>query len=356
MVQLTSPGPAASLALVTANLTRPRALAFDPHTRQLFWADSRRGHFWISRVRADGGGRAVVCSYEGSSQDAFSVAVDRDWVYWSDWASHAVWRVDKRGADCTPRIVTSFPTARPHGILAWPATEPSCDGVSAEDIAAAVTERDTAGRGDTTESSAAAAHAVSAEEGACTNYCVHGSCALAPDQVPECSCAAGWAGPRCAEAACHNWCLQGTCVLLGEEPECLCGPGWAGDRCQERSSSAAAASSDPQPGAEGRDQVLVWSLASATGLLALATLVLSVAVHRLRLRPRVVRKRFISVSRPEAAKDKARDSVTGCGLPVEAGVALDIENCCNMTLCETVRCHIFLLRTMLNDVHFPALF
>ena len=339
MVQLAGPGPVVSAALVAANLTRPRALAFDPHTRQLFWADSRRGHFWLSRVRADGGGRAVVCSYEGSSQDAFSLAVDRDWVYWSDWASHAVWRVDKRGADCTPRIVTSFPTARPHGILAWPATEPSCDGVSAENIAAAVTERDTAGRGDTTESSAAAAHAVSAEEGACTNYCVHGSCALAPDQVPECSCAAGWAGPRCAEAACHNWCLQGTCVLLGEEPECLCGPGWAGDRCQERSSSTAAASSDPQPGAEERDQVLVWSLASATGLLALATLVLSVAVHRLRLRPRVVRKRFISVSRPEAAKEKARGSVAGCGLPVEAGVALDIENCCNMTLCETVSCH-----------------
>jgi hypothetical protein len=32
-------------------------------------------------------------------------------------------------------------------------------------------------------------------------------------------------------------------------------------------------------------------------------------------------------------------STNGCGggLPVDAGIQLDIENCCNMTLCDTVR-------------------
>jgi hypothetical protein len=32
-------------------------------------------------------------------------------------------------------------------------------------------------------------------------------------------------------------------------------------------------------------------------------------------------------------------STHGCGggLPVDAGIQLDIENCCNMTLCDTVR-------------------
>jgi hypothetical protein len=29
-------------------------------------------------------------------------------------------------------------------------------------------------------------------------------------------------------------------------------------------------------------------------------------------------------------------SVASCGLPVEDGIQLDIENCCNMTLCDTV--------------------
>ena len=75
-------------------------------------------------------------------------------------------------------------------------------------------------------------------------------------------------------------------------------------------------------------------MSSVTVVLAMVVVILSVAVHKLRLRPRVVRKRFISVAGGEEKVGRApRPS---CVLPVEDGVQLDIENCCNMTLCETV--------------------
>ena len=70
-------------------------------------------------------------------------------------------------------------------------------------------------------------------------------------------------------------------------------------------------------------------------MLTLVVVLLSVAVHRLRLRPRVVRKRFISVAGGDVKDGPERRG--SCGLPVEDSLQLDIENCCNMTLCETVR-------------------
>ena len=87
-------------------------------------------------------------------------------------------------------------------------------------------------------------------------------------------------------------------------------------------------------------RALIPALAYTTGLLSLVTIVLSVTLHRTRLRPRIVRKRFISVAAPgsvERGNKKPKADTSGCGgLPVSDGLQLDIENCCNMSLCETV--------------------
>ena len=55
-----------------------------------------------------------------------------------------------------------------------------------------------------------------------------------------------------------------------------------------------------------------------------------------------MRKRFISVA-GNGAPDKTASNIyknkepsPSCGLPVEDGIQFDIENCCNMVLCETV--------------------
>ena len=81
--------------MVTANLTRPRAVTFDSFARKIYWTDLRRGMLFISRADPDGGDRELLCKIR--HHDAFSLTVDEDWVYWSDWTSHSVWRTRKDG-------------------------------------------------------------------------------------------------------------------------------------------------------------------------------------------------------------------------------------------------------------------
>ena len=171
-------------------------------------------------------------------------------------------------------------------------------------------------------------------DGNCSNYCLHGSCffsAHAPNDSPACSCEDGWTGARCEADPCHNWCLEdGECILLDSEPECLCQLGHLGDRCQVINDAEAMTQSLDIP----CSRVLILTLSTTTGILCLVTILLSVHLHRMRLRPRIVRKRFISVADKEGSVKKTK---TGCeGLPVSDGLQLDIENCCNMSLCETV--------------------
>ena len=151
----------------------------------------------------------------------------------------------------------------------------------------------------------------------------------------SCDCEAGWAGERCEVSLCHNFCLyQAKCLLIEDQPECLCPPGHHGDRCQ----LTEVVPLTLQQRDETQSHLPLYILAGVSGLLALVIIFLSVTVHNLRLRPRVVRKRFISVAGAGAAARAPEGKPSGsCGLPVEDGIQLDIENCCNMTLCETVR-------------------
>ena len=61
--------------------------------------------------------RELLC--EIRLQDAFFLTVDEDWVYWSDWTSHSVWRTGKHGG-CELELVKSFKSSKPHGIVAIP--------------------------------------------------------------------------------------------------------------------------------------------------------------------------------------------------------------------------------------------
>ena len=327
------------MSVVTANLTRPRAVTFDSLERKLYWTDIRRGRLSISRADPDGGDRELVC--EVSHHDAFSLAVDEDWVYWSDWASHSVWRTRKHG-ECDLELVKSFKSSKPHGIVAFPKTEASCQDVNIDTITSIAVTPDTVtlhAQEVTTIATIDHDDLVFSTDGNCSNFCVHGSCFLSEDNSAACSCDEGWTGDRCETDPCHNFCLNdGECILLETDPECLCQLGHYGDRCQVITSPS------PAPNIREEDtssRALILTLATTTGLLSLVTIALSVALHRMRLRPRVVRKRFISVAAPgpgEGGGDKKPRSGAGCGgLPVSDGLQLDIENCCNMSLCETVK-------------------
>lgn len=326
-------GPGSLVSMVTANLTRPRAVTFDSFARKIYWTDLRRGMLFISRADPDGGDRELLCKIR--HHDAFSLALDEDWVYWSDWTSHSVWRTGKHGS-CEPEMVKSFKASKPHGIVAIPDTEPSCRDVNMDPITSiAVTpESVTLHAQEVTTIAYLDEEALSfSTDGNCSNFCFHGSCFFSEADSATCSCDEGWSGVRCETDPCHNLCLNdGECILLDGDPECLCQLGQLGDRCQVVTSISTREE-------DSSSRALILTLATTTGLLSLVTIVLSVSLHRTRLRPRIVRKRFISVAAPgseDRGNKKPKTNASGCGgLPVNDGLQLDIENCCNMSLCET---------------------
>ena len=113
--------------------------------------------------------------------------------------------------------------------------------------------------------------------------------------------------------------------------------GQLGDRCQVITIIPAMKDTRKEE-EDTSSRALILTLATTTGLLSLVTIVLSVTLHRTRLRPRIVRKRFISVAAPgsgDRGNKKPKADTSGCGgLPDSDGLQLDIENC-NMSLYKT---------------------
>lgn len=318
-----------SWTLIDGNLTQPKALTFDSAERKLYWAAVDGGKFSVSRASPDGTERETVCQLQDHA--AFSLAVDSDFIYWSEWSSFSVWRAQKNTAGiCRPELVRSFPSSKPHGLAVIREEKLNCDGAEAgqppqrpaQDISQPEPETVTEPESDPR----------------CDGLCLQGDCQLRMAQPPSCQCKEGWRGARCEVSVCHNFCLHdGECLVIEDQPECVCQHGHTGDRCQlidvlDDHEAHDDHDKDDVQYCDQKTDLPTYLLSAVTAVLALAVLVLSVAVHRLRLRPRVVRKRFISVAGGGGKKTEARPS---CGLPVEDGVQLDIENCCNMTLCET---------------------
>lgn len=159
-----------------------------------------------------------------------------------------------------------------------------------------------------------------------------------------CECREGFTGPRCETDKCFNFCLEnGKCVIIEDEPECLCEDGFEGDRCELKTLSPLSQSHQMvgnttvsnSPAISSNLNLLLYILGGTSICLAIVVIALSVLVNKLRLRPRVVRKRFISLAGANKSEGKDTKNPPNCGLPVEDGIQFEIENCCNMSLCDT---------------------
>ena len=256
----------------------------------------------------------------GREQEPFSLAVDGGFIYWSDWSSSSLWRVavEEQQEEAEPELVRSFPKFKPHGVAALPTSPLVCK-----------TQKLSL---DTGTSKATTLLPTTAEQEEQEE----------PDSEEE-------QEPDSQEetGSCTNWCLAGgSCVLLEGEPECLCVAGREGARCQLE------VIQEHQGEVEQQQQqklhadsfllllsppslhLLVYGLAATMAVLLIAVLLLSLYVVKLRRRPRV-RKRFIQGTAGRGVRNGGLEVKDSCG-GAEDGVTLDIENCCNMTLCDTV--------------------
>jgi len=258
-----------------------------------------------------------------------------------------VYRVSKDGSQSSPERLESFSSWKPHSLAIVPSKPLECrsEALSLSSTTTLPTSTPSSLMSTTDWVPAEMDEGVTDDwgeatiEGACHNFCLgqNTSCFIR-ESGPECECPESRSGSRCEVDPCKNFCLQHStgCRIVEGAPECFCPAGWSGDRCQlqDQDSNIPQTTRDvvvPLLNVSVADlNILVVSLSATSFILLLLTGALALVVFRLKQRPRIVRKRFISTSPPPVP------SKTSCGgEDAGDGVRLDIEDCCNMTLCDT---------------------
>ncbi|XP_054720384.1 low-density lipoprotein receptor-related protein 1-like [Uloborus diversus] len=99
-------------SIIETNIRMPNALALDHKSQKLYWSDARLDK--VERCNLDGTERYVLLSEH--PQHPFDLAVYGDFIFWTDWVSHAVMRADKYTGSSVVTLRRNI--ARPMGIVA----------------------------------------------------------------------------------------------------------------------------------------------------------------------------------------------------------------------------------------------
>ncbi|XP_026293650.1 protein cueball [Frankliniella occidentalis] len=214
----------------------------------------------------------------------------------------------------------------------------------------------------------------------CFNFCVHGVCSMDNKRgFATCICEPGFSGDRCEQNLCSDFCLNdGHCHIVNSKPSCTCHDSFKGERCEISNSLSklcqiycesdialvpVQSSLDVQSlcvcSPEGKklntlnetayvvpNEMSQMSLKKESSviiennlallivfgciclLLLLAVILLTYKVLMLRKRPRI-KKRFIG------SKTVTPTPLTNRPSPATDQCEINIENCCNMNICET---------------------
>jgi len=203
----------------------------------------------------------------------------------------------------------------------------------------------------------------------CLNFCFHGDCKLTTLNKPHCHCQHNFTGNRCEVDICYNYCLNnGVCSVSSTEVSafevlrrCHCPQGFSGSRCQQQEETEISHNFNYE------HAFLVTS--SLCVVFAFILLAISIFLIRKRLRPEkgpeVIKKnsrarvfstssnsggkRSRSISKstqpcsPGSVNKAFGNEEDNCvdeqghmcqALISDDGVVLDLEDCCNMTVCD----------------------
>lgn len=99
-------------AIITTDIRMPNAITIDHKLQKLYWSDARLDK--IERCNMDGTDRVVLLTE--TPQHSFDLAIYEDFLFWTDWVGHAVYRSNKYTGGDVVTLRKNIP--RPMGIVA----------------------------------------------------------------------------------------------------------------------------------------------------------------------------------------------------------------------------------------------
>lgn len=245
--------------LIDSGLHIPVGIAIDYVAKKLYWSDSGPGiYFRIESATLEGKEREIVIY--NTHQHPFGLAVDAEFIYWTDVNNNALWkrRKDYTSAESGFHEMRKF-DEKPQGIIAKHlgfAGTPDCESIL--ELMSEYNESTTEyyqvyheeeeieekkivclNNGQQIGSECRCPRSYTGpycEIPLCFNLCIHGRCAFTAQGYPKCVCNKGYSGSRCETNICDNFCLNnGTCAVKTGEPwgvKCNCQNGFLGSRCE----------------------------------------------------------------------------------------------------------------------------
>lgn len=208
----------------------------------------------------------------------------------------------------------------------------------------------------------------SANEDPCLNFCFHGDCKLTTLNKPHCYCQQNFTGKRCEVDICYNYCLNnGVCSVSSTEVStfevlrrCQCPQGFSGSRCQLKEETEISHNFNYE-----HAFLVTSSLCVVFTFILLAISIFLIRSRRPEKGPEVIKKNgrarvFSTSSNSDGKRSRNMSKSTNprsAGAVNEAfgnaqdncvddqghmcqalisddGVVLDLEDCCNMTVCD----------------------
>ncbi|XP_018326293.1 protein cueball [Agrilus planipennis] len=370
--------------LVSDDLFSPTGITIDYENDRIYWGDLRQGiYFRIESTKMDGTERQIL--FEGTHQKPYGVAVDSDYVYWTDVINNELNRKSKHD-DSPPECIHKF-DAIPQGVVVHDTgfvQREECKDVynAIENFKGTTTEfflaneeknesNECLKRGEFIDGGCQCHRGytgTNCEISLCYNFCVHGECHFTSLAYPQCKCPPGFMGARCQKNICDGFCLNdGKCSIAANStstPICKCTNGFSGIRCQEstefskicelycsrrHASSLLDEESEMlckcQDGSfkivdnsvrvqESAEQTSIWQYTEKPAIIVLSVcmvvmfvliIVLASFVCKLRRRPRIKKRIIVNKNvTPLTYRPQAPEQCE-----------ITIENCCNMNVCET---------------------